>query len=203
MHAQSGNHTHGMDVFFDFMESCLNSIDYFNQSPETYITNYSKTLKSQIKNEYEKVLGMEIKKDINCLNKDMADMIKQIDTFESECLRVYKIALNHHAYKFRSEMSHKLGEFLRFSRTELKMLHQNYVSNEQWFLFENRFMEERRKKLELDILNELQMVKKFAFMNKYYIFKELKRVENDTLTRFGALIYLNEMFNEKILNFLQ
>lgn len=203
MYSHAANNVNGLETFFESTELLINSIEFFKSSPPNFIKTYCNSLRSQIKNEFQRVMQIEMSKNVDFLTKEKNILLHEIETFESECLKVYEIASNHQDYKFESEMSDKLNEFIRFSRTELKMLHQNYISNDQWFSLENRLMEERRKKLEHDILNEVQMIKRFIFMNKYYIFKDLRHFQEDTLTRFGVLIYLNEIFNEKILNFLQ
>lgn len=203
MLSQPANNGHGLEVFFDSMEKLIDTIEYFKSSPQNFILTYCKSLRSQIKNEFQQVMQTDVSKNNDFLTIEKNLMLKELDTFESECLKLYEIASNHQDYKFNSEMSDKLNEFVKTSRTELKMLHQNYISNDQWFSLENRLMEEKRKKLEHDILDELQMIKKFIFMNKYYIFKKIRFFQNDKLTRFGILIFLNEIFNEKILNFLQ
>lgn len=203
MCSQAANCDNALDSFFESIESLIDSIELFKISPLNFINTYCNSLRNQIKNEFEKVLQLEMPKNVDILNRDKNVLLSEVDTFENDCRKVYDIASNHRDYKFRSEMSDKLNEFIKTSRTELKMLHKNYVSNDQWFSIENRMMEERRKKLEHNVLDELQMIKKFIFMNKYYFFKEIRHVEDDILIRFGVLIYINEIFNEKILNYLQ
>lgn len=183
---------------FECFENYIPELNSIHRSPELFINSYCSSLKNQIDVAVESLLIERSlcdkqKDSINVLRNKMIDKIEE---FEKDCLK------NFDKSDFKLSESSALNESLIQSRQELERLRKHFVSNDQWFSNENRDWEESRKKLEHDLMEKIQILKKMIFLNKYYFFKENKsNLENDI--NFGYLILMDEIFNEKIINFFK
>lgn len=189
--------THTKESFFHYFEKYIQELETIFRSPDLYIIDYCSSIKTQIDVLVETILMTTSLNDeqIVFINLSRNAMINRLDEHERECLRKF----DHE--EFRTQISERLRTLIEASKNDLEYLKSNYTTDEKWFSNENRALEMLRKKLQHDVLNEIQLLKKTLFLNRYYIFKENPQFESDQIV-FGNLIELNEIFNEKIINFL-